>query len=833
MECPTCLAENNDSSRFCAACGAPLGKGAGAGEGPEAASLTKTLETPVRALKPGTLVAGKYRIVEELGRGGMGVVYKAEDIQLQRTVALKFLPPELVHIPEIRDRFRQEAKAAAALDHPHICTIYDFDQDEDRAFISMAYIEGRSLRERIGSGPLELEEALKIAAQVAEGLEEAHGKGIVHRDIKSANIMVTTRGQAKIMDFGLARIVGATLVTQEGTTMGTVSYMSPEQARGEKVDHRTDIWSFGVVLYEMLTGELPFKGEQSQAVVYAILKEKPKPLTSSKPDLPPAIEEVVLKALEKDPDRRYQSFGELLDDLRSITAGIVPDEIKARLRRAKIARRKRALLYPNAAAVVIVAVVVLLVLTRRAETIGSVAVLPLENLTGDAEKGYYVDGVTDELIGHISRISGLRRVISRTSMMLFKGSDKTVPEIARELGVDVVVEGAVYRAGADVRLRLQLIDALPEERSLWTETYERPGADVLMMYGEIARTIADKLQIELTAEEEARFAKPRQVDPEAYALYLQGISNYYKLTPPDLDAAQKYFESALKKDPNYALAYLGMSSVFRGRAQMGLAPLQELRSEARRYLLKAMELDNSSAEAHFAMASLKTWHEWDWTGAEASFRRAIELNPNYAMARVFYSNLLALLDRPEEAVEQGRRALESDPINPFIKGIYCLTLGNLGRYDEAIIQARSLLKASPDNPSAHSILWEGLHLKEELDEALEEAKAVYTHIGLASVVESMSVGHETGGYSGAVRAGAEALIALLPEGYSLPLDIANFYAMAGDKDRTVEWLEKGYEIRDPNMPYFGGEGIVKSLLRDDPRYQDLLRRMNLPVAGRK
>ncbi len=759
MRCPRCGSDNPDSTRFCGNCAAPLGSEAGAGL--EGASVTRTLIAPAPPISKDALVAGKYRIIGELGRGGMGVVYKAEDVRLQRTVALKFLPPELVHIPEIGDRFRQEAKAAAALDHPNICTIYDFDQAEDRAFISMAYIEGRSLRERIGSGPLELEEALKIAAQVAEGLGEAHGKGIVHRDIKSANIMVTPKGQAKVMDFGLARVAGATLVTREGTTMGTVSYMSPEQARGEKVDHRTDIWSFGVVLYEMLTGELPFKGERSQAVVYAILKEKPKPLTSSRPGLPPAIEQVVFKALEKDPDRRYQRFEELLDDLRSITAGIVPDEIKTRLRRARIAKRKRALLLSGAAATVLFVVGGLSLLTRRAQAIGSVAVLPLENLTGDAEKDYYVDGVTDELIGHISRISGLRRVISRTSMMRFKGSDKPVPEIARELGVDAVVEGTVYRVGADVRLRLQLIDALPEERSLWTETYERPGADVRMMYGEIARTIAGKLRVKLTAEEEARFAKARQVDPEAYALYLQGMSHYYKLTPPDLEAARKYFESALKKDPNYALAHVGMGLVLRAHKQLGLAPPGE--GPVMSYYLKALELESNLAEVHLAIAGSKTWGEWDWAGGEASYRRAIELNPNYAMARVFYSNLLCILDRPEEALEQGRRALELDPINPLFMAIYGLSLCNLGRSDEAIFQARSALRTWPDLPPARSILWDELHRKGELDAALQEAKALYAGMGLPQVVEAMSSGYQAGGYSGAMRAAAEALA----EGYKI------------------------------------------------------------------
>jgi len=832
MKCPRCRAENSEDSKFCGHCAAPLGAEARADLG--GASVTRTLVGAAPPISKDALIAGKYRIIAELGRGGMGVVYKAEDIRLQRTVALKFLPPELTHIPEIRDRFQQEAKASAALDHPNICTIYDFDQAEDRAFISMAFIEGRSLRERIGSGPLEIDEALKIAAQVAEGLQEAHNKGIVHRDIKSANIMVTPKGQAKVMDFGLARVAGATLVTQEGTTMGTVSYMSPEQARGEKVDHRTDIWSFGVVLYEMLTGELPFKGEQSQAVVYAILKEKPKPPTSSRPDLPLTIEQVVLKALEKVPDKRYQRFEELLDDLRSITAGIVPDEINARLRRARIAKRKRALLFSGAAATILVAVLALGLFTRRAETIGSVAVLPLENLTGDAEKDYYVDGVTDELIGHISRISGLRRVISRTSMMRFKGSDKPVPEIARELGVDAVVEGAVYRVGDNVRLRLQLIDALPEERSLWTETYERPGAEVLMMYGEIARTIAGKLQVELTAEEEARFAKARQVDPEAYALYLQGMSHWYKLTPPDLEAAQKYFESVLKKDPNFALANTGMFLALEGTVQMGLAPPGDVIPRAKPYLLKALELDGNLAEAHFALAVLKTWIEWDWAGGEASFLRAIELNPNDAMARVYYSNLLLCLDRPKEALAQGEQAIQLDPLNSLFVGIYGNMLVYLGRYDEAIAQGRKVLKTSPHDPIAHDFLWEAFHLTGRYSEALIEAKALYAGLGLDPVVEAISSGYQTDGYAGAMRAAAHTLAAISQQAFVGPWYIAYLYAAAGDQEKTLEWLEKGYEIGDPNMPYLGGRhSFFRDLLSEHPRFQDLLRRMNFPAADTK
>jgi TolB-like protein/predicted Ser/Thr protein kinase len=825
-KCPKCKAENPDSQSFCGDCGTQLPASGGISP-----SLTKTLQTPVKTLTKGSTFAGRYEIIEELGRGGMGVVYKAEDTKLKRTVALKLLPPELTHIPEVKERFMREAQAAAALEHPNICTVYEFDEAEEKTFISMAFIEGQNLRKKIESDPLELEEALRIATQVAEGMQIAHKKGVIHRDIKSANIMVDDRNQAKIMDFGLARMTGTTLLTQEGAAMGTIAYMSPEQARGKEVDQRTDIWSFGVVLYEMLTGELPFKGEHEQAVVYSIRKDKPRPITEVNAEIPPFIEQVVEKALEKDADKRYQQVDELLDDLKSISAGIVPEEIKVRLRKEKLRKRRRAITYVGAGGFfILVAVLVLTFFPGRAEAINSIAVLPLENLTGDAEQEIFVDGVTDELIGHIAQISGLRKVISRSTAMQYKSVEKTLPEIARELNVDAVVEGTVYQVGDKVRLRLQLIDALPEERNLWAQTYERAGTDVLLMYGEIARTIAGEIHVKLTPGEEIRLAKARQVNPEAYEACLKGMSHWYKPTPPDLDAAQQYFASALEKDPEYALAHTGMFLALAGRAQMGLVPPGEVMSEARPFLEKALELDDTLVEAHFAMAAMKAWIEWDWEAAEASFLRAIELNPNYPMARVYYSNLLCYSKRHEEAVAQGERALELDPLNSLFMGIYANTLVSLGKYDEAIAQASNALKTSPNDPIGHMIYWEALHLKREYDEALEEAKAFYGGLGLTPVVDAMSIGYEANGYQGAMLATAETLAAFSQQIYIGPWFIAYPYAAAGEKEKTLEWLEKGYKIGDPNMPYLGlGHSILRDLLDDDPRFQELLRKMNLPV----
>ena len=825
--CPECQHENPEDTIFCGKCGALL-------KSAEGISITKTLITPTESLQKGSIVAGRYNIIEELGRGGMGVVYKADDKKLRRTVALKFLPPELTHIPEVKERFMREAQAAAALDHPNICTVYEFDEAEETTFISMAYVEGQSLKKKIESGPLELEEALRITTQVAEGLQEAHKKGIVHRDIKSANIMVTEKGQAKIMDFGLARTTEGTLLTKEGTTMGTIAYMSPEQARGEKVDQRTDIWSLGVVLYEMFCGQLPFKGDHEQTVLYSILNKKPKPVTDLKADIPVSIEQVVSKALEKDPDKRYQQIDDLLDDLKSISAGIVPEEIKMRLRKSKLRKRKRAILYAGAAGLIIILVVLGLTLFKGPpETIDSIAVLPLENLTGDVEKEYFVDGVTDELIGQLAQISGLQRVISRTSVMKYKNTDKSLPEIARELNVDAVVEGTVYQVGENVRIRVQLIDVLPQERNLWAQTYERAGTDVLMMYGEIARAIASKLQVKLTTEEETRLAKVRQVNPEAYEAYLKGMSHWYKLTPPDLEVAQQYFKLALEKDPNYALAHTGMFLALHSQSQIGYAPPEEVIAKARPFLLKALELDNTLPEAHFAMAALKTWNEWDWKAGEASFLRAIELNPNFAMARVYYSNLLCYMDRPEEAIAQAERALELDPLNSMFMGMYGNALILLGRYDEAMVMARKAIRTSPNDPMGQSILWELLHLKGQYNEALEAAKAFYIGQGLTPIANVMSSGYERGGYSEAMRSVAETLAAISKETFVGPVWIALPYSFAGEKEKVLELLEKAYEIKSPMMPYIGGHGAINNLLHDEPRFQDLLRRMNLPLGDQK
>jgi TolB-like protein/Tfp pilus assembly protein PilF/predicted Ser/Thr protein kinase len=781
-------------------------------------------------LQKGSTLAGKYQILEELGRGGMGIVYKAHDTKLKRTVALKFLPSELTHISEVKERFMREAQAAAALDHPNICTVFEFDEAEEKTFISMAYIEGQSLKKKIESGPLELDEALRIATQVAEGLQEAHKKGVVHRDIKSANIMMDERDQAKIMDFGLARMTGGTLLTQEGVTMGTIAYMSPEQARGEEVDHRTDIWSFGVVLYEIFTGQLPFKGDHDQAVVYSILNRKPKPITDLKADIPMAIEQVVGKALEKNPKERYKQIEDLLDDLKSISAGIVPEEIKVRMRKAKILRRKRAILYAGIAGfIIIMTVITLSLFTGRAEVIDSIAVLPLENLTGDAEQEYFVDGVTDELIGQLAQISALRRVISRQSVMRYKGSDKSLPEIARELNVDAVVEGTVYQVGDSIRIRVQLIDALPDEQNLWAQTYDRAMTDVLMMYSEMALAIAGEIGVNLTPEEETLLASARQVNPDAYDAYLKGQFHWGKLTPEGLETALQYFELALKEDPDFAMAHAGVAMVWGGRSQFGLVPPSEALPLAKAAAEKAVELDNTRAEVHYTLALLRTWVEWDFEGAETAFRKAIALNPNFPDVRAYYSHFLNfIMGHPDEALVQIERALELDPFNALFQSLYGVDLLSMRRYDDAVEQFQNALRTEPNHILALGELAGTFHQKQMYEKSLETLKAKYAAMGFREGEEALTRGYEEAGYTGAMNSAAKLWEELSRVTYIEPWLIAKLYAYAGNNDRTLYWLERGVEARDPNMLYVSVWPLFIDLLGDDPRFKDLLQRINLP-----
>jgi len=779
---------------------------------------------------------GHYRILEKIGVGGMGEVYRAHDEQLDRDVALKVLPAHTLTDETARARLLREARAAAALNHPHICTIHEVGEAGGQAYIAMELVEGKPLSALVPGQGLPVETVLRFGSQIADALAHAHERRIVHRDLKSANVVITPEGRAKVLDFGLAkRISGEELaevttrsqasLTQAGALIGTVPYMAPEQLRGQPADARSDVWALGVVLYEMVAGARPFQGQTSFELSSAILNQVPPPLS---PAVPTQLGAVIERCLAKEPGQRYQQGSEVRAALEAVQSGAA---IPAWPTWKYALSRRRWLALAAALAAVFTVVAALNFETLRTRLTGgaprirSLAVLPLANLSGDPEQDYFADGMTEELITNLAKISALK-VISRTSMMQYKGTKKPLPQIAKELNVDAIIEGSVLREGGQVRITAQLIQASTDQH-LWAESYQRDLRGVLALQGEIASVIAEKVRAALTPTERTRLASARPVNPEAYDAYLKGMQHWYKLTPQDIDTALEYFELALKKDPNYAPAHSGVALVWIGRQQMGYTAPREAGPKAKAAALKAVELDNTLAEAHFSLANVNLFYEWDWAGAEVEFKRAIELNPNYPDAWALYPHYLMIMKRPEEAMAQSQRALELDPFNAHFQALHAARLEWAGRYDEAIVQFRKALRMSPGLAWAHWMLSVIFLRKAMYEESLAETKASYYYVGDREVEEALTQGYAQSGYRGAMRRAADILAARSRKTYVIPSDVATLYVGAGEKAQALEWLEKGVEVRDGNMSCVNVDPTYDTL-RNTPRFQDLLRRMNFP-----
>jgi len=782
------------------------------------------------------MTLGSYRIERLLGHGGMGAVFLAYDTTLHRQVALKVMQGS-ADSETSGTRLLREARNAAALNHPNICTIHEVGDASGSAFIAMEYVEGRSLRDRLDEGPLPLEEAVGYGMQAADALAYAHDHGVVHRDFKAANAIVTAAGRLKVVDFGLARRGDALIadvttmasLVPAGAAAGTPYAMAPEQVRGESTDPRTDIWALGVLLYEMVTGAQPFTAATVPELFSSILRDAPAPMPAT---VPFAMRALLERCLDKEPERRYPRADEVRVALEAIQSGTMAPWVTWRyyLSRRRLMISGAALVGIGAAAVALNVgdVRERLVGTPLDTTQIKLAVLPFENLTGDPEQEYFSDGLTEEMITQLGRLhpQGLS-VIARTSSMRYKNRDTPVDEIGRELGVDYVLEGSARREGSRVRINATLI-RVRDQTQRWADSFERELTSVLVLQSDVARGVAKSLALTLLPTEQAHLADARPVNPEAYEAYLKGISHQSKLTRPDLDTAEKYFELALSKDPGYALAYAGLSGVWSGRQQMQFVASSEAAPRLKAAAVKALELNGALPEVRHRLAIQYAWTDWNWVAAEPEFQRAIELGPNLVEARAMYSHYLYMMKRPGEARAQIERAMELDPLSDYVQSFYAVTLGFEHRFDEAATQLRNVLKTNPGSPMANTNLSDDLHLMHRYDDALVAEKARWAARGDREIEEALTRGYAKGGYRGAMRQEADVLAARSRVARIQSITVAKLYVRAGQTDRALDWLEKAFEARDPNMPYIGVAPIWDDL-RGDPRFQNLLRRMNLPM----